>query len=123
MTRVAYLGPSYSFTHLAAIERFGTSATFIPVNNIAAVFEEVNRGHADYGIAPIENSTDGRVVDTLDMFTRFAAEDLRGKCRLAIHHNLMSALPAERNHRDLQQAAGALTMPRLAEPQYAAVAG
>jgi chorismate mutase / prephenate dehydratase len=68
--RIAYLGPAYSFTHLAAIERFGVSASFLPVNSIAAVFEEVNRGHADYGICPIENSTDGRVVDTLDMFTR-----------------------------------------------------
>jgi len=87
--RVAYLGPSYSFTHLAAIERFGTSATFIPVNNIAAVFEEVNRGHADYGIAPIENSTDGRVVDTLDMFTRLPLK-ICGEVQLAIHHNLMS---------------------------------
>lgn len=89
VTRVAYLGPSYSFTHLAAIERFGTSATFIPVNNIAAVFEEVNRGHADYGIAPIENSTDGRVVDTLDMFTRLPLK-ICGEVQLAIHHNLMS---------------------------------
>ena len=69
-SRVAYLGPQYSFTHLSAIERFGTSADLIPVNTIAAVFEEVNRGHAEYGIVPIENSTDGRIVDTLDMFTR-----------------------------------------------------
>ncbi len=89
ITRVAYLGPSYSFTHLAAIERFGTSTTFIPVNNIAAVFEEVNRGHADYGIAPIENSTDGRVVDTLDMFTRLPLK-ICGEVQLAIHHNLMA---------------------------------
>jgi chorismate mutase/prephenate dehydratase len=89
VTRVAYLGPSYSFTHLAAIERFGTSATLIPVNNIAAVFEEVNRGHADYGIAPIENSTDGRVVDTLDMFTRLPLK-ICGEVQLAIHHNLMA---------------------------------
>jgi chorismate mutase/prephenate dehydratase len=89
ITRVAYLGPSYSFTHLAAIERFGTSATLIPVNNIAAVFEEVNRGHADYGIAPIENSTDGRVVDTLDMFTRLPLK-ICGEVQLAIHHNLMA---------------------------------
>ncbi len=87
--RIAYLGPAYSFTHLAAIERFGTSASFIPVNNIAAVFEEVNRGHADYGIAPIENSTDGRVVDTLDMFTRLPLK-ICGEVQLAIHHNLMS---------------------------------
>lgn len=87
--RVAYLGPSYSFTHLAAIERFGHSAEYIPVNNIAAVFEEVNRGHADYGIAPIENSTDGRVVDTLDMFTKLPLK-ICAEVQLAIHHNLMA---------------------------------
>jgi chorismate mutase/prephenate dehydratase len=87
--RVAYLGPSYSFTHLAAIERFGNSAEYIPVNSIAAVFEEVNRGHADYGIAPIENSTDGRVVDTLDMFTKLPLK-ICAEVQLAIHHNLMA---------------------------------
>lgn len=87
--KIAYLGPAYSFTHLAAIERFGTSASFAPVNSIAAVFEEVNRGHADYGIAPIENSTDGRVVDTLDMFTRLPLK-ICGEVQLAIHHNLMA---------------------------------
>lgn len=87
--RISYLGPAYSFTHLAAIERFGTSASFIPVNSIAAVFEDVNRGHADYGIAPIENSTDGRVVDTLDMFTRLPLK-ICGEVQLAIHHNLLA---------------------------------
>lgn len=87
--RIAYLGPAYSYTHLAALERFGSAATLIPVNSIAAVFEEVNRGHADYGIAPIENSTDGRVVDTLDMFTRLPLK-ICGEVRLAIHHNLMA---------------------------------
>src|SRR4029079_7094419 len=87
--RIAYLGPAYSYSHIAAIERFGNAASFIPVNNIAAVFEEVNRGHADYGIAPIENSTDGRVVDTLDMFTRLPLK-ICGEVQLAIHHNLLS---------------------------------
>ncbi|MBI3866725.1 MAG: prephenate dehydratase [Planctomycetia bacterium] len=87
--RIAYLGPAYSFTHLAALERFGSSASLMPVNNIAAVFEEVNRGHADYGIAPIENSTDGRVVDTLDMFTRLPLK-ICGEVQLSIHHNLLA---------------------------------
>jgi chorismate mutase/prephenate dehydratase len=90
--RVAYLGPSYSFTHIAALERFGSMGTFIPVSSIAAVFEEVNRGHADLGIAPIENSTDGRVVDTLDMFTRLPLK-ICGEVQLVIHHNLLSRSP------------------------------
>ena len=62
MQRVAYLGPRFSFTHIAAIERFGESADLNDVNTIASVFEEVNRGHAEFGVVPIENSTDGRVV-------------------------------------------------------------
>ena len=90
--RVAYLGPQYSFTHLAAIERFGTSADLIPVNTIAAVFEEVNRGHAEYGIVPIENSTDGRIVDTLDMFTRLPLR-ICGEVQMAVHHYLLSRSP------------------------------
>jgi chorismate mutase/prephenate dehydratase len=90
--RVAYLGPAFSFTHLAAIERFGKSADLIPVNTIASVFEEVNRGHAHFGMVPIENSTDGRVVDTLDMFTRLPLR-ICGEVQMAIHHNLLSRSP------------------------------
>ncbi len=87
--RVAYLGPAFSFTHLAAIERFGRSADLVPVNSIASVFEEVNRGHCDYGLVPIENSTDGRIVDTLDMFTRLPLR-ICGEVQMSIHHNLLS---------------------------------
>lgn len=86
--RVAYLGPAFSFSHMAAIERFGESADLIPVNTIPAVFEEVNRGHADFGVVPIENSTDGRIIDTLDMFTRLPLR-ICGEIQLAIHHNLL----------------------------------
>jgi len=88
-TRVAYLGPEYSFTHLAAIERFGGGAEFLPVSSISAVFEEVSRRRADFGITPIENSTDGRIVDTLDMFTRLPLK-ICGEVQLAIHHNLLA---------------------------------
>lgn len=90
--RVAYLGPSFSFTHLAAMERFGESSDLIPVNTIAAVFEEVNRGHADFGVVPIENSTDGRIIDTLDMFTRLPLK-ICGEIQLSIHHNLLGLGP------------------------------
>jgi chorismate mutase / prephenate dehydratase len=90
--RVAYLGPQFSFTHLAAIERFGESADLMPVSTIASVFEEVNRGHADFGLVPIENSTDGRIVDTLDMFTRLPLR-ICGEVQIAVHHNLASKAP------------------------------
>lgn len=87
--RVAYLGPPFSFTHLAAIERFGESADLLPVSTIASVFEEVNRGHANYGLVPIENSTDGRVVDTLYMFQKLPLR-ICGEVQISVHHNLMA---------------------------------
>ena len=86
--RVAYLGPAYSYSHLAAIHRFGQSVELVPVSNIPAVFEEINRRHADFGLVPIENSTDGRVADTLDMFARLPAR-ICGEVQLRIHHNLL----------------------------------
>jgi chorismate mutase/prephenate dehydratase len=90
--RVAYLGPPFSYTHLAALERFGRTADLIPVSSIAAVFEEVNKGHVELGVVPIENSTDGRIVDTLDMFTRLPIR-ICGEVQMAVHHNLLSRSP------------------------------
>jgi chorismate mutase/prephenate dehydratase len=87
--RVAYLGPAYSFTHQAATIRFGEMADLVPVSTIAAVFEEVNRGHVDFGLVPIENSTDGRIVDTLDMFTRLPLR-ICGEVQVHVHHNLLA---------------------------------
>jgi chorismate mutase/prephenate dehydratase len=87
--KVAYLGPEYSFTHLAAVERFGQKVELIPVSSISAVFEEVNREHVDFGVVPIENSTDGRIADTLDMFLRLHLT-ICGEVRLRIHHNLVA---------------------------------
>src|SRR5438876_3343312 len=88
--KVAYLGPEYSFSHLAAVERFGQAVDFLRVGSIQAVFEEVNRGHADFGVVPLENSTDGRVADTLDMFIRLPQIKICAEVRLPIHHNLMA---------------------------------
>jgi chorismate mutase/prephenate dehydratase len=90
--KVAYLGPAYSYSHLAAIERFGLSVNYIPVASIAAVFEEVNRGHAEFGIVPLENSTDGRIADTLDQFTRLPMR-VCGEVQLRIHHFLLGKCP------------------------------
>jgi chorismate mutase/prephenate dehydratase len=88
--KVAYLGPEYSFSHLAAVERFGQAVEFMRVGSIAAVFEEVNRSHADFGVVPLENSTDGRVADTLDMFMRLPQLKVCAEVRLRIHHNLLA---------------------------------
>ena len=88
--KVAYLGPKYSFSHLAAVERFGQTVEFIEVDSIAAVFEEVNRGHADFGVVPLENSTDGRIADTLDMFLRLPQLKIAAEVRVRVHHNLLA---------------------------------
>jgi chorismate mutase/prephenate dehydratase len=86
--RVAFLGPAYSYSHVATLQRFGNSIEQVPVGSIPAVFEEVNRGHVHYGVVPVENSTDGRVADTLDMFTRLRVR-ICGEVQLRIHHNLL----------------------------------
>jgi chorismate mutase / prephenate dehydratase len=86
--RVSYLGPEFTFSHLAAIERFGQSAQLTPVGTISAVFEEVERGQAEFGVVPMENSTDGRVSDTLDCFSRSHVR-ICGEVPLRIHHCLL----------------------------------
>jgi len=66
--RVAYLGPRATFSHLAAMERFGLSAQFLAMRSIGEVFAEVEKSNAEYGVVPVENSTEGVVSHTLDMF-------------------------------------------------------
>ena len=86
--RVAYLGPVYSFSYLASVHRFGQSVELVPVGSIAAVFEEVHGKQADFGVVPIENSTDGGIADTLEMFTRVPVR-ICAEVQLRIHHALL----------------------------------
>lgn len=65
---VAYLGPEYTFTHMASMKKFGSSVSYMPCSTITDVFNEVERSRADYGVVPIENSIEGAVNHTLDMF-------------------------------------------------------
>src|SRR5262245_44538613 len=65
---IAYLGPEATFTHQAAIRRFGSSLKYAPQKAIADVFQEVSKNRAEYGVVPVENSTEGVVTHTLDMF-------------------------------------------------------
>ncbi len=65
---IAYFGPEATFTHQAAIRRFGSSLRYSPHRTIADVFAEVSKNRADYGVVPVENSTEGVVTHTLDMF-------------------------------------------------------
>jgi len=86
--RVAYLGPEHTFSHQAAIERFGLGADLVPVGTIAAVFEEVERGQAAFGLVPIENSTDGRIADALECLANCQAS-ICGEVLLHIRHCLL----------------------------------
>jgi len=66
--RVAYLGPEATFTHLAATSHFGYSVTYVPQPSIREIFGEVDKGACDYGVVPVENSVEGSVRHTLDLF-------------------------------------------------------
>jgi chorismate mutase/prephenate dehydratase len=86
---VACLGPKYSYSHLAAVARFGQAVEHVPVGSIAAVFEEVNRRHVQFGLVPLENSTDGRIADTLDMFVKTPGLKIRAEVKLRVRHCLL----------------------------------
>ncbi|HNV85346.1 MAG TPA: prephenate dehydratase [Candidatus Omnitrophota bacterium] len=66
--KIAYLGPEATFTHLASLSKFGSSVGYTSCASISDVFTEVEKKQADYGVVPIENSTEGAVSHTLDMF-------------------------------------------------------
>lgn len=66
--KVAYFGPEATFTHQAALKNFGAGADYIAEKSISDVFTEVEKNRADYGVIPVENSTEGMVSHTLDMF-------------------------------------------------------
>jgi chorismate mutase / prephenate dehydratase len=90
--RIACLGPLYSYSHLAAMHRFGREVEFVPVGTISAVFEEVDQQHSEFGLVPVENSTDGRIADTLDMFARLPVR-ICGQVEMHIHHTLLAKCP------------------------------
>ena len=90
--KIAYLGPPATFTHLAALKKFGSSLNYYPCNSITEIFTEVERDRADYGVVPIENSIEGAINHTLDMFID---SDLVicSEISLEISHNLMGRCP------------------------------
>lgn len=90
--RIGYLGPAGSFSHEAAVRHFGSSVSLEDLREIAGVFHEVRRGHVDYGLAPIENSTMGGIVETLDAFVESRAEvTVYAEALLNVHHALLAA--------------------------------
>ena len=87
--KVAFFGPKATFTHMAAMQQFGLSAELVPQKSIPAVFEEVEKGRAQYGVVPVENSTEGMVSHTLDMFMESELK-INAEVLLEIHHFLLS---------------------------------
>ncbi|MEW6162479.1 MAG: prephenate dehydratase [Nitrospirota bacterium] len=87
--KVACLGPLATFTHLAALRHFGSSASFLPVESIKGVFDAVESGKAEFGVVPIENSNEGVVSSTLDLFMDYDLK-VSAEVMLDISHNLLS---------------------------------
>ena len=87
--RIGYLGPGGSFSHTAAMLKFGQSVEYEPLTDITSIFDEVSKGHCDLGLAPVENTMGGGVIETLDALVdsdvKVCAEVL-----MAIHHNLLA---------------------------------
>jgi chorismate mutase/prephenate dehydratase len=87
--KVAYLGPEGTYTNLAALRHFGSSARYIPVESIKSVFDSAESGRTNYGVVPIENSNEGVVSYTLDMFMDYDLK-ISAEVLLEVSHNLLS---------------------------------
>lgn len=88
--RVAYLGPAGTYTHAAALQWLGNrDVQWQPVADIPGIFAAVERGDADYGVAPVENSTEGSVIPTLDALNNSTLQ-IGGEVQLRIHHCLLA---------------------------------
>jgi len=91
--KVGFLGPEGTFTQQAVYKQFGHSVRALPLSSIEEVFHEVESGTADFGVVPIENSSEGTVNSTLDMFL-ISPLGICGEVELRIHHNLMGQMSA-----------------------------
>lgn len=87
--KIAFLGPELTFTHQAALKKFGSSLDYLPCLSISEVFTSVEKSKADYGVVPIENSTEGAVNHTLDMFVDSNLV-ICSEVFLTIHQDLLS---------------------------------
>ena len=86
--------PQATYSHMAAVKKFGASLRYEPLPSITDVFTEVAKGRADYGVVPIENSTEGAVTHTYDMFVDSELK-VCAQIVLPIRHNLMAACPRD----------------------------
>src|SRR5208282_6914352 len=91
--KIAFLGPEGTFTQAAVLKHFGSSVRALPLAAIDELFHEVEGGIADFGVVPIENSSEGTVNHTLDMFLASALK-ICGEVELRINHHLMGRMSA-----------------------------
>lgn len=87
--KIAFLGPEGTFTQSAALKHFGHSVSTVPMSSIPDVFSSVESGHADFGLVPVENSTEGVISHTLDMFIESGLK-ICGEVEIQIHHHLVN---------------------------------
>jgi chorismate mutase/prephenate dehydratase len=87
--RIGYLGPDGSFSHTAAMLKFGQSVEYEPLADIRSIFDEVSKGHCDLGLVPIENTTGGGVIETLDALIDSDVK-VCSEVLMTIHHNLLA---------------------------------
>lgn len=98
--RIGYLGPPGSFSHAAAVAHFGSSVEHADLHQIEAVFTEVRRGHADYGLVPIENSIGGGITETLDALRAHAGSVfVYAEVHIEVHHALLGNCPPDQIRR------------------------
>ena len=89
--RIGFLGPKGSYCHVAAMRHFGSSVEFEDLRAAEGAFVEVARGHVDYALAPIENTTGGGITETLDAFARYhETVNIYGEVQLEVHRCLLS---------------------------------
>ena len=93
--RIAYLGPQGSFSHTAAMMKFGQSVEYEAVTDIRSIFDEISKAHSDLGVVPIENSAGGGIGETLDAFVDSDVL-ICAEVFMAIHHNLLANCSLEK---------------------------
>ncbi len=93
---VAFLGPELTFTHQASMKKFGASVNYLSCNSIHDVFCEVEKGNADYGVVPVENSIEGAVNHTMDMFVA-SPVFICSEVYFRVRHSLLSKAGSEKS--------------------------
>ncbi len=93
--RIGYLGPEGTWSHQAALARFGDSVSLFPFPSFSHVFEAVERGEVEYAVVPIENNTAGFVTQTMDLLVAGSSVRICAQCMQSIQNCLLAAIPRE----------------------------